>query len=170
MQSLFSGVFRPVQVFFCNIKVVFKHGRDSQKLLRFHDFSWQLLNFLDQMSLTISQIGPDNALNPPLPSTNLFMLSAGQVHCTWIEDWFSWKPNITLLFNFMNNNSTNTTRFMSVEFWMLENSNHRGKRMNMYSCIFYDPVCLLLTFIICNMLFTPWNVLFLYQWRLRATM
>ena len=31
--------FRPVQVFFCNIKVVFKHGRDSQKLLRFHDFS-----------------------------------------------------------------------------------------------------------------------------------
>ena len=113
--------------FLCNIKVVIKHGCHSQKLLRFHDFSWQLLNFLDQMSLTISQIGPDNALNPPLPSTHLFMLSAGQVHCTWIEDWFSYKPNITLLFNFMNNNSTNTTRFMSVEFWMLENSNHRGK-------------------------------------------
>ena len=43
---------------------------------------------------------------------------------------------------------------------MLENSNRRGKRMNMYSCIFYDPICLL-TFIICNMLFTPWNVLFI---------
>ena len=64
--------------FLCNIKVVIKHGC--------HDFSWQLLNFLDQMSLTISQIGPDNALNPPLPSTNLFMLSASQVHCIWIED------------------------------------------------------------------------------------
>ena len=43
---------------------------------------------------------------------------------------------------------------------MLENSNRRGKKMNMYSCIFYDPICLL-TFIICNMLFTPWNVLFI---------
>lgn len=150
--------FRPVQVFFCNIKVVFKHGCHSWKLLRFHDFSWQLLNFLDQMSLTISQIGPDKALNPPLPSTQLFMLSASQVHCTWIEDWFSYKPNITLLFSFTNNNSTNTTPFMSVEFYMLENSNRRGKRVNMYSCI-YDPICLLI-FIICNMLFTPWNVLF----------
>ena len=29
-------------------------------------FIQQLLNFLDQMSVTISQIGPDNALNPPL--------------------------------------------------------------------------------------------------------
>ena len=25
------------------------------------------------MSVTISQIGPDNALNPPLPSTHLFI-------------------------------------------------------------------------------------------------
>lgn len=31
--------FRPVQVFFFgNIKVVFKHGCHSQKLVRFHDF------------------------------------------------------------------------------------------------------------------------------------
>lgn len=31
--------------------------------------------------------------------------------------------------------------------------------MNMYSWIFYDPIDLL-TFINCNMLFTPWNVMF----------
>ena len=48
------------------------------------------------MSVTVTQIGPDNGLNAPLPSTHLFMLSASQVHCTWIEDWFSYKPNITL--------------------------------------------------------------------------
>ena len=58
--------FRPVQVFFVTLRLYFKHGCHSQKLLRFHDFSWQLLNFLDQMSVTISQIGPDNELNPPL--------------------------------------------------------------------------------------------------------
>ena len=64
-------------------------------------------------------ICPDIGLNVPLTAIPLpiylFMLSANHVQK---KDWFSWKPNISLFFNFTNSDqqhSTNSTRFMSVK-------------------------------------------------------
>ena len=64
-------------------------------------------------------ICPDIGLNVPLtaiPLTHLFIYAF--TNHVQKKDWFSWKPNISLLFNFINSDqqySTNSTRFMSVK-------------------------------------------------------